>query len=288
MRKMKRSEMLYRMGGLSLMGVFPNQIISSEYSGYIHKPLIEAHRGNSISAPENTLASIKQALEIKVDRIEIDLECSKDGVPVIIHDSLLERTTNGKGKVSDFTFNELRKLDAGSWKSSDFAGEKIPHLQEVIDLCKGKTMLNIDLKNPSAVPAMIKALKESDMENEVVITGKIPECTNDIRNSGMNLTMFYEPTTAVEEFLSKGMFIQGMHLAIALIRRSSLPGLLFHYQYVNAESIYLAHLHGLAVNVYDVNTPEVFESMLMAGVDGIMTDDPLKIISTLSKFSVKL
>jgi len=284
---MKRREMLYRMGGLSLMGVFPNQLISSEYNGYLHRPLIEAHRGNSINAPENTMAAIRQALEIKVDRIEIDLECSKDGVPVIIHDSLIDRTTDGKGRVSDYTFNELRKLDAGSWKSSDFKGEKIPHLQEVLDLCKGKIMLNIDLKNPSAVPAMIKALKESDMENEVVITGRIPECTKEIRDSGMNLTMFYEPTHAVEDFLSKGMYIQGMHLAIALIRRASLPGLLFHHQYVSAESIYLAHLHGLAVNVYDVNTSVAFESMILAGVDSIMTDDPLTLMSTLNKFNIK-
>lgn len=106
-----------------------------------------AHRGYSSLAPENTIAAFKLAMEQEqVSWIELDVQLSRDGVPVVIHDFRLERTTNGSGNVRDHTLAELKKLDAGSWKSKKYAGERIPTLTEVLELTKGKVKLNIELK----------------------------------------------------------------------------------------------------------------------------------------------
>src|ERR1700691_2371330 len=98
--------------------------------------LVIAHRGASGYEPENTLASFKKALEIGVDGIELDVHLSKDGNVMVIHDSWVNRTTNGIGRVENKTLKELQKLDAGN-------GEKIPTLQEVLDVINRKVLINI-------------------------------------------------------------------------------------------------------------------------------------------------
>lgn len=115
------------------------------------KNLCIAHRGWSSAAPENTLTAITKALDHpKIDMVELDVQLSKDGVPVVIHDYSLARTTDGVGFVWDRTWSELKKLDAGSWFTEDFAGETIPTLEEVLDLVshKGKK-INIEIKKPA-------------------------------------------------------------------------------------------------------------------------------------------
>ncbi len=100
--------------------------------------LCVAHRGFSGIAPENTLAAFKLAIDqLFVRWIELDVQLSKDGVPVVIHDFTLERTTNGTGRVKDTDWKELKRLDAGGWKSAEYQGERIPTLAQVLDLCRG-------------------------------------------------------------------------------------------------------------------------------------------------------
>lgn len=106
-----------------------------------------AHRGYSSLAPENTMAAFELAMEqAQVQWIELDVQLSRDGYPVVIHDYRLERTTNGKGFVKDMTLHELKQLDAGSWKSKKYAGERIPTLAEVLERIRGRVKLNIELK----------------------------------------------------------------------------------------------------------------------------------------------
>lgn len=108
-----------------------------------------AHRGASLSAPENTLASTVKAIELGVDRIEMDVRQSKDGVLVLMHDSRLERTTNGKGYLRDITYEELRTLDAGSWFSGSYRGERIPTLALILGLLANtpNTAPDLDIKD---------------------------------------------------------------------------------------------------------------------------------------------
>ncbi|MEZ6193817.1 MAG: glycerophosphodiester phosphodiesterase family protein [Phycisphaerales bacterium] len=113
-----------------------------------HRPQVVAHRGNNRFAPENTLVSYQQALETGAPIVELDLHRSKDGVIVLLHDDTLDRTTNGTGNVNDMTLEQLKSFDAGSWKDVKYAGERIPTLEELAELCKGKAVIMLDLKDP--------------------------------------------------------------------------------------------------------------------------------------------
>src|SRR5690625_6609337 len=115
------------------------------------KPLIIAHRGASGNAPENTLAAFQLAVEEGADGIELDVHLSKDGELVVIHDDTLDRTTNGTGRVQDKDLDELKTYDAGSWFDSKFASERIPLLQEVIDILPDDVFLNVEIKNSPTV-----------------------------------------------------------------------------------------------------------------------------------------
>ncbi|TWT25401.1 glycerophosphodiester phosphodiesterase family protein [Planomicrobium sp. CPCC 101110] len=117
-----------------------------------------AHRGWSGKAPENTLSAIKLALEEpKIDCIEIDVHLTKDGIPVVIHDFTVDRTTNGSGYVKDMTAAEVKSLDAGSWFDGAFAGEQVPLLEEVLVAAGGEKKLLIELKQ---VAGMYPGLEE--------------------------------------------------------------------------------------------------------------------------------
>ncbi|MDN4085498.1 glycerophosphodiester phosphodiesterase [Paenibacillus polymyxa] len=135
-----------------------------------------AHRGFSGIAPENTMAAFKLALEQPfVHWIELDVQLSKDGVPVVFHDFTLERTTNGTGRVKDADWKDLQRLDAGSWKNAQYHGEPIPSLAQVLDLCQGRVSLNIELKTagdmyPGLEKVVLREIIMRGMEGEVVLT----------------------------------------------------------------------------------------------------------------------
>lgn len=118
-----------------------------------------AHRGASAEAPENTLAAFRRALECGADGIELDIHLSADGVPVVLHDDRLERTSDGSGAVADRTVAELAELDAGSWFSPEFAGEPLPTLEETLGLLAGRLRLNLEVKDSQAGMAVLDLLR---------------------------------------------------------------------------------------------------------------------------------
>ena len=107
---------------------------------------VAAHRGWSSKYPENTMEAIKAAIDLGVVQIETDIRITKDGELVLIHDSTVDRTTNGTGKVCDFTLAELQALDAGSWKGEEYAGLKIPTFLDFMELVKDHPTLTLDLE----------------------------------------------------------------------------------------------------------------------------------------------
>src|SRR5438105_10602686 len=134
--------------------------------------LLGGHRGNADEFPENTLASFGSAVELGVDLIECDVHRSEDGGLPVIHDHLLDRTTNGSGLVRDHTMAELKRFDAGSWKDPRFKGERIPSLDEVLTLARGKVGVAIEIKNlplPYAgiEEALVQAVRNAAMINDV-------------------------------------------------------------------------------------------------------------------------
>lgn len=163
--------------------------------------LIMAHRGWSSLAPENTLAAIQLAVkENWINSIELDVQLTKDQVPVVTHDFRLERTTNGAGFVKDLTLEQIRQFDAGSWFAPQFEGEKIPTLEEVLQLCKAQKRLNLELKTagnlyPSLSDKVVRLVTDMQMEKEVIITSFDHERVKRVR----------ELTTEIET----GLIIEG-------------------------------------------------------------------------------
>ena len=125
--------------------------------------ILTGHRGAAKLEPENTLLSIQKAIDLGVDQIEIDVHLTRDQHLVVIHDATVDRTTDGQGAIADFTLAKLKQLDAGK-------GERIPTLQEVIDLVSGKVILQIELKGPNTAEPVIQAVKQNSMENGVLLT----------------------------------------------------------------------------------------------------------------------
>lgn len=121
---------------------------------------IVVHRGANALAPENTIASTDSALKYGAKWIEVDVRKSKDGVLFNLHDATLDRTTNGKGQLSDMLSEDVRKLDAGSWFSPDFAGTPMPTIAEMLDYLQGKAFVFFDVKRGTPIPALVNLVRE--------------------------------------------------------------------------------------------------------------------------------
>jgi glycerophosphoryl diester phosphodiesterase len=179
-----------------------------------------AHRGWSGKAPENTMAAINLALrEPAIDAIEIDVQLSKDGVPVLMHDFTLERTTNGTGLIGQHTYEELAALDAGSWFDQSFKGEKIPRLEEVLQAVRGKCKLNIELKKPGDTyqgleEKVAELVYRYEMEEDVMITSFNHEAIQTVKSLGTDirtgLIIYGLPTMIREQLRETGATILSM------------------------------------------------------------------------------
>jgi len=160
---------------------------------------IIGHRGARGIEPENTIRSFKKALELSVDYIECDVHLTKDGQIILMHDHTVDRTTNGTGPVNSFTYDEIRKLDAGK-------GEKIPTLQELLDLAKGKVKLHIELKDETATEQTVRLVEKNNMVDQVFLTSGNTETLKKVKELNPSISMehiFGEPTAdAIERALS--------------------------------------------------------------------------------------
>ena len=240
-------------------------------------PQIIAHRGNSVHAPENTLPAIEQAIALGVDMIEMDVNRSREGVPVLIHNHTLEKSTNGSGRVEDHTMEELKQLDAGSWKDPIYIGAALLTLQEGLEMCRNRVAVNIDLKTDAAIPAIISAIRDMHMENEVVITGCLRKCVAAVREAEPRLSTCLNmgrPLRALARSGSRSAFRQ-LYLAEA---RAVMPaGLNVYHEFVDEQLVDKAHAQGLWVWAWTVDNESRASELLDLGVDSITTNWPHRI-----------
>ena len=224
---------------------------------------ITAHRGSSRTAPENTIPAIEAAVEEMADSVEIDVQMTADGVVVLGHDASLKRVAGVNRSIASMTFEELEKLDVGSWFSSEYAGTRIPSLSEVLELCSQKTSLNIEIKyvgkNSELPEKTAEMVREYGMENQCVITStnlsylkRVKEALPEIR-TGYIISAAY------------GNFYSSEDVDFISIRSG----------FVTSALMQNAHEQGKAVYAWTVNTKSELERLTLLGVDGIITDRPV-------------
>lgn len=230
------------------------------------KPVIWAHRGASGYAPENTLMSFQKAIDMKADGIELDIQMTKDGQIVVIHDEMIDRTSNGKGWVKDYTFEELRKLDFNQ-QFPELGLTQIPTMREVFELIK-PTNLVIDIEIKTGIvfypieEAILALTKEYGMEERVIYSS--------FNHLTMKKLHELDPSTKVGFLYADGTI--DMPEYGKKHGANALHPALYNVQYDHFME--KCREYGLAVNVWTVNTEEFVQLCLQFGVDAVITNYP--------------
>jgi len=228
-----------------------------------------AHRGASGHAPENTLAAFRKAVAMGAAFIETDLQLSRDARLVAIHDDTVNRTTNGQGGVHDLTLAELRRLDAGSWFGSEFAGERIPTVEEILEFArKHDVVFYLELKPAGSwggEHALVSALRESKEIARSAVISFDPAIILNIRNLEPTLMtgLLYEGQ--LPDPIAKAVEIGARQLAV----RGDL---------VTPRLLKEAREKDLQVICWTVNHPAHMRLLAEAGVNGIMSDYPDRLL----------
>jgi len=231
-------------------------------------PEIVAHRGASLDAPENTIAAIELAIEMDADAVEFDVRLTSDGVPILMHDSSLRRTTDDpEGRlVRDVTFEEIRELDAGSWFSEEFAGEQIPTLEEAMLMIRGESIAHVELKvtTPGIEAMVVDLIEELDMVDDVVVYSFYSSQLEQIKALNEDIETLY----------LFAAFFGDINRIVDLDHVDNF-GFESHLATNNPDYIRAIQNAGKGLYVWTVNHEDRLFAVSEAGVDGIITDDPL-------------
>lgn len=242
------------------------------------KPIIFAHRGASRYAPENTIAAFDLAKKQGALAVELDVMLSRDGIPVVIHDRRLDRTTNGSGMVDQHSFEQLSELDAGSSFSPLYKGEKIPRLRDILARYREGLILNIELKNlhapqDSLVKTVFAMVDEMKLSHTVIYSSFLPANLKKVKR--------LSPQSKTALICLPG--VKGKWIASFLFLSVSREFIHPFWRDVSFASIGREHRRNRRVHVWTVNDGQTAADLAYKGVDGIMTDDPPAIFSVLDQ-----
>ena len=222
------------------------------------------HRGARGREPENTVRSVRRALELGADGIEVDVYCV-DGRLVVIHDGTLNRTTNGIGPVLEKTFTQLRSLDAGR-------GEKIPTLEEIFDAVNRRALINVELKGPRTAAPVVALIDEY-----VRSRGWRYE---DFLVSSFDHALLEEAKKLRPEIRLGALFEEPSSDLAAEAERLGAWSLHVSRTLATPELVAAAHRLGLKIFVFTVNEPDQLDRLKALGVDGVFTDYPDRVVGT--------
>jgi glycerophosphoryl diester phosphodiesterase len=237
--------------------------------GFMRAPWVIAHRGASGHAPENTIAAFRRAVELGATFIETDLHLTRDAKFVAIHDSTLERTTNGHGSIHDATLADLRKLDAGKWYDREFTGERIPTLEEVLDFSRDNDVVfYLEVKYDVAWGmhhTLVAAIRKAE-------------------NAARTIVISFDPSTIaavrrVDPSIMVGLLADDTDQAarpdlVKAAQRAGARQLCVQSSILTSELVDQAHGADLQVVTWTINESERMRAAVQTGVDGIMTDLP--------------
>jgi glycerophosphoryl diester phosphodiesterase len=213
------------------------------------------HRGCAGIEPENTMRAFKRAMDLGVDFIELDVRKSRDKKLVVIHDDRVDRTTNGNGSVRDLTFEVIRKLDAGK-------GEKIPSLEEALDLLKKeKQRIAIEIKEPDTLDEIVKIVTKEGLSSKVIIVSFWHNVLKRIKE--------------IEPEIKTGAIFVGRPVdAVSIAKAAKSELICLKHKFVDEEVVVECHTNDIGVNAWVVNEIEDIERMKELGVDIISSDYP--------------
>jgi glycerophosphoryl diester phosphodiesterase len=272
--------------GLAGLGASPRSAMTAETSHPFPSHLsLQAHRGAAGLAPENTLAAFRRALELDADGTEMDLQLTRDGVVVILHDDTVDRTTDGRGRIGDLTLAEVKRLDAGAKFGPAFAGERIPTLRELIDLVKAsgnaRFRLNLEIKFADGQEGRPEALEERVLAvlSETGFLGRV------ITQS------FYHPSAAKMKRLAPGIpagLLVGQRRQptdpVAAVRQHGVDYYAPHHSLVTPDLLRTLHQAGIPVVTWTVNDPADMRRLIAMGLgalpgDGMISDYPDRLVA---------
>lgn len=256
----------------ALTAVLVSPAMDSRADARPRQPLTIAHRGASGYAPENTMPAFDQAVRMNADFIELDVQMSKDGQLVVIHDTTVDRTTDGTGAVGDLTWQQLRALDAGEWFAPEFAGARIPSLAEVLDRYGGKIGILIEMKAPWLYEGIERKVADEWRKRQMDAAsnkGKVIVQSFD----HLSVRRFHEILPVIPVGV---LTYRAQDLTIRKLKEFASyadfvnPSL----SLVTQQSVNRIHSYGMKVLAWTVTDPVWIAPLKQIGVDGIITDYP--------------
>jgi glycerophosphoryl diester phosphodiesterase len=237
-----------------------------------HRVAVICHRGGSALAPENTLAAFRKAIKLGADYVEMDVRATHDGGLVLMHDRTVDRTTNGTGAVADLDLDALRRLDAGSKFSPDFAGTKVPTFANALDLCHGRINIYLDHK-AGPIRQIVKLLREHEMLHQVVIYDGLDQA-REWKRLAPGLPVMFSPPDQYRQ-------VKDIPDLVRLLGAEVLDG---HFLEWTPALVRAAHQAGAKVYVDNLtvgDNDDGYRHSIDLGVDGIQTDHPDKLLAFL-------
>jgi glycerophosphoryl diester phosphodiesterase len=215
--------------------------------------MIMGHRGAAALEPENTLRSVSRAIEIGADAVEIDVRLTRDGELAVIHDATVDRTTDGSGPVRAFSLGELKALDAGK-------GERVPTLQEVLDLVGNRVTIVVELKEEGTEKKVVELLRKNRLEENAYV-----------------ISFWHSAVLAAKKMYSRirtGVLLVGCPVDAGVATRAQADAVVMRYSFVNQDFVLTAHQEGLKVFVWNIDDRSLLRPFVEMRVDGIASNDP--------------
>ncbi len=238
--------------------------------------IVIAHRGARAYYPENTMVAFRAAVDLKSDMLELDVQLSKDNVPVVFHDTKLNKRSDGKGLVGDYTLSQLQELDTGSWFDKKFKGEKIPTLEQVLEYAKGKISVNIEIKTEAVKDDTLYKAENSVEKQVVTLVNAL-----DMKGSVMVSSFDYRAVKRVKELDPE------IYTALLYEKKQSKglnpKELIDLYQAnafncsgreINKKWLEILKSNNIPFFVYTINKASQMKKVIEAGAKGIFSDKP--------------
>ena len=229
-----------------------------------HRPPVICHRGHWKESPENSLTAVRAALEFPVEGVEIDVHCTSDGVPVVMHDRLLDRTTGGHGPLAGLTLAQVRALRLRNRDGTGLSDERLPTLEEVLSVTVGKRLLAVEVKPPGIEEAALEVVRACQAEEWVWVWSFVNSVVRTFHELAPNIPGAY---------LSNGFAAWPADLFLADAVAIGSRAVSLAWEDVTPEVVVRCHDMGLGVYTMSPNGPAAWDRALSAGIDALVTED---------------